>query len=172
VSAPPTIETSRLVLRAPTATDVDELHAIQGDRDAMRHTYWAPDREATRQRLEAYAARFEEDGFAPWTVVLKEDGSVVGWGGLNRDPFAPGWGVEVSYFIAPSHWGRGIATELVETAIQYLGLSEVAAFARAENAASVRVLEKTGFTFVDFVPELDRSRYLTRRPGRSPGSNS
>lgn len=163
---PPSVETRQLLLRMPSAADVDPLFGIQGDPDAMRFTWCAPDRDATARYLEAYAGRFAEDGYAPWTAVLKSQDRVVGWGGLNRDPWAPHWGTEVSYFIHRSFWGRGLAGELVaaslEIAFGELGLPAVAAFTRAENHASSRVLRRAGFSFVGHVPELERDRYVVR----------
>ena len=132
MQGPPALETRQLLLRAPRAADVDALFEIQGNPEAMRFTYCASTREDTAWHLEAYAARFVEDGFAPWTVVCRADEQVVGWGGLNRDPKAPHWGTEVSYFLHPRYWGRGFATELATASLQHafgeLGLSEVDAF--------------------------------------------
>ncbi len=160
---PPTVETRQLLLRQPKPADVDALFEIQGNREAMRWTYCAPHREATARYLEAYAARFAQDGFAPWTAVFKREERVVGWGGLNRDPEAPHWGTEVSYFVHPAYWGLGLATELVtaalELAFRELGLAEVGAFTKPENRGSSRVLEKTGFSFVRYVPELERDNH-------------
>lgn len=167
MQAPPTIKTRRLVLRPPEPADIDPLFEIQGDREAMRHTYVAHDRDATAEYLEAYAARFAEDGFAPWTAILESEQRVIGWGGLNRDPKAPHWGTEVSYFIHRAYWGRGLATELIqaslELAFRRLRLSEVLAFARPDNPASAQVLKKTGFTLVRYVPELERDQYALDR---------
>jgi RimJ/RimL family protein N-acetyltransferase len=113
VTRPPTIETRQLLLRALEPSDVDPLFAIQRDPVAMRFTYCSPNRAATREFLESYANRFAIDGFTPWTALLARDSRVVGWGGLNRDPKAPEWGVEVTYFIDPALAGRGLASELV-----------------------------------------------------------
>jgi RimJ/RimL family protein N-acetyltransferase len=157
------VKTRQLLLRAPVPEDVDALFRIQRDPDAMRHTWVATDRRATARRLEAYAERFAEDGYAPWTAVLRRDDRVVGWGGLNRDPQAPQWGTEVAYFIDPSQWGRGLATELVgaslRLAFREIGLTQVCAFTKTENHASRRVLEKAGFRFARRVPELERDEY-------------
>src|SRR5689334_24525553 len=98
----PVIETARLVLRAFREADVDPLYAIQGDRDAMRHTHAAQSRADCARWLGAYAALESSLGYAPWTAVLRAEDRVIGWGGLNIDPFAPGWGVEVSYFFHPA----------------------------------------------------------------------
>lgn len=134
----------------------------------MQFTYCAPDRAATARRINAYAARFAGDGFAPWTAVLKADDCVVGWGGLNRDPDAPDWGVEVSYFFHPAHWGRGLATELITASLALafgqLGLPEVGAFTKPANWASLRALQKAGFVFVRYVPELERDHFSLKRP--------
>jgi RimJ/RimL family protein N-acetyltransferase len=135
----------------------------------MRHTYIAPDREATAAHLDAYSARFAEDGFSPWVAVLLEERRVVGWGGLNRDPKEPHWGVEVAYFIHRSYWGRGFASELVHASLALafsdLGLPEVIAFTRPANHASSRVLIKAGFTFLRHVSELDRHQYVVTTDG-------
>ena len=166
-SGPPTVETRQLQLRKPQPSDVDALFEIQGNADAMRHTYVAPDRDATARYLQAYAAHFSEDGFAPWTALAGSDLRVVGWGGLHKDPQAPHWGPEVSYFIHSACWGRGLATELVRAALQLafetIGLAEVAAFTRPENEASQKVLTKSGFRLLHYVPELERDQYVFDR---------
>jgi RimJ/RimL family protein N-acetyltransferase len=168
VSGPTTIETPQLVLRAPEPGDVDPLYEIQGDASVMRHTFVATDREATEQFLRSHAARFAEDGFAPWTAVLKSERRVVGWGGLNKDPIAPEWGAEVAYFIHSRYHGRGLASEIVSAALRLafdeLALPEVYAFTRPANVASRRVLQKSGFHSVGYVAELERDRYVIRRP--------
>jgi len=146
---------------------VEALFAIQEDAKAMRHTRIAPDRDATARFLEAHTARFSQDGFAPWTALLRSQGCVVGWGGLLRDPEAPHWGPEVAYFLHRDYWGRGLASELVRAALRLafgdLDLAEVAAFTRPENHRSRRLLERTGFAFAGHVPELERDRYAIHR---------
>ncbi|MGD0272405.1 MAG: GNAT family N-acetyltransferase [Gaiellaceae bacterium] len=160
---PPTRRTPRLLLRAPEPADIDPLFAIEGNPEAMKHTICSPSREATVAHIHSYSARFAEDGFAPWTAVLASEERVVGWGGLNKDPGEPHWGVEVAYYIDPAYWGRGLATELVRESLALafddLGLDHVGAFSKPENVASVRVLVKNGFEWVRFVDELERDEY-------------
>ena len=156
-------KTAQLLLRALEPGDIDPLFAIQSDPAAMRFTYCSFSRAATAAHLESYAVRFSLDGFAPWTAVFAAESRIVGWGGLSRDPSAPHWGVEVAYFIHPSYWGRGLATELVQASLSLafteLGLPKVGAFARPENRASIRVLAKVGFVRIRFVPELERDEF-------------
>lgn len=129
----------------------------------MRFTFCSPSRAATKSYVESYSARFAEDGFAPWTIILAAENRIIGWGGLNRDPKEPHWGIEVAYFLNPAYWGRGLATELVweslNLAFYDLGLSQVGAFARPDNHASIRVLAKAGFVRVGFVPQLERDQF-------------
>lgn len=44
---------------------MNALFAIQGNAEAMQHTRVSRGRDATARFLEAHAARFPEDGFAP-----------------------------------------------------------------------------------------------------------
>jgi len=92
MNKPPTRRTTRLLLRALEPVDIDPLYEIQSDPEAMKFTYCSPSREATATRLEEYAVRFAEDGFAPWTVILASEDRIIGWGGLNKDPAEPEWG--------------------------------------------------------------------------------
>jgi RimJ/RimL family protein N-acetyltransferase len=45
-----------------------------------------------------------------------------------------------------------------------LGLPAIGAFARPDNAASIRVLEKCGLRFLRWEPALERNYYEVRRP--------
>ena len=159
-------ETTRLLLQDFDESHIDALYEIQGNRDAMKFTYWAESRAASAEHLWAYAASKKTNGFAPWTVFHKQDGRIIGWGGLSIDPFDTRWGPEVSYFIHPDHAGRGFATELVRETLNYgftdHVLTRIIAFARPENTASIRVLTKSGFSEVGYVRELERNQYAVQ----------
>jgi RimJ/RimL family protein N-acetyltransferase len=141
------------------------LFRIMGDPQAMRFTNVQPNLRACRRHIAAHEHQRRRVGCAPWTILEKASGVIIGWGGLYNDPFDPGWGIEVAYLFAPSAWGRGYATELVrfclEIADSHLRLESVVAFAHPDNAASRRVLEKTGFVAREFLPAMHR--YLYRR---------
>jgi len=164
-------ETARLILRRPSLADVPALFEFLGDTEAMRHTRADTSLRECRRRVAVHERRRRRSGYAPWTIMTKADRRIIGWGGLYDDPFCPGWGVEVGYFFHPVAWGQGYATELVgactSLADDILRLPEVRAFARPENAASHRVLNKAGFELVRFVPEMERLLYRRARPGKS-----
>ncbi len=167
-------ETEHLILREFLDSDVDPLYEIQGDRHYMRLTAWVESRDACEEGLRRYARSREVHGFAPWTVMHRSEGRVIGWGGLGVDPSAPEWGAEVSYFIHPRYQGRGFATELVRAALRHgfcdRALQTISAFARPENLASARVLAKCGFALVGYEPALERNRYKVRREGWADGA--
>lgn len=159
--------TARLLLRPLQTADLAPLFTIQQDPVAMRHTHVATAPDAAAQRLKAWEAERTRRGFAPWVLAGRDTGEVIGWGGLGVDPFDPGWGPEISYFLAPAAWGRGLATELVAAALSLafdeLALPAVSAFAMADNRASLRVLEKCGFEFLRDEPALERRHYRATR---------
>jgi RimJ/RimL family protein N-acetyltransferase len=68
-------------------------------------------------------------------------------GGIGLAPDADG--VELGYWIVPSHWGRGFATEagraVLAMARDTLRLDRLVSGHFAENPASGRVLRKLGF---------------------------
>jgi [ribosomal protein S5]-alanine N-acetyltransferase len=164
---PPPIDTPRLRLRRPVLADIPALFAFLGDPDAMRHTHADDSLRACRRRVLVHEWRRRIDGVAPWVIATRSEERIIGWGGLYRDPFEPDWGVEVGYFLAPAAWGRGYATELVAACLDLadhgLRLPELHAFAHPDNAGSRRVLEKSGFAALRFVPEMDRLLYRRRR---------
>jgi [ribosomal protein S5]-alanine N-acetyltransferase len=157
-------KTKRLVLSHFEASDVGALFSFMSDGPAMKHTYVAPSLEHCLARLSAYEGMRKSLGFAPWVVRTQQEGSIVGWGGLSIDPDEPDWGLEVSYAFSPGSWGKGFGTELVQASLGYafgiLQAPEVHAFAKPQNTASVRVLEKNGFTLLRYEPVLNRNHYL------------
>jgi RimJ/RimL family protein N-acetyltransferase len=52
---------------------------------------------------------------------------------------------QVTYWVARSHWGRGIATEALSQLLRHVKTRPLYASAASDNAASLRVLQKCGF---------------------------
>jgi len=53
---------------------------------------------------------------------------------------------EVTYWIGREHWGRGIATQALSLFLEEIKTRPIYARAAKDNIASLRVLEKCGFT--------------------------
>jgi ribosomal-protein-alanine N-acetyltransferase len=99
-------------LRRPVIADVPALYEFLGDADAMRQTHVDASFRACRRRIAEHEWMRRRNGYAPRTIVTRNAGAIVGWGGLYQDPFDVGRGPEVGYFFHPAAWGIGYANEL------------------------------------------------------------
>jgi len=113
----PSLETTHLTLRPFLAADLNPLYQIQSDPQAMQYTYRAATLDEFTAHMQAYLNLETMIGYAPWVIVARATDQLCGWGGLSIDPFAPGWGVEISYYFAQQVWGRGYATELTHATL-------------------------------------------------------
>lgn len=138
------IETARLVLRRPTLTDLDAVHAYASDPAITKFMGWA--RHETPQTTRAFLIMRDEewDSRGTGTFLVEKDGAVIGSTGLHTYDDAP---AATGYIIARPHWGNGYATEATRAMIDLArkrGYPRVEAGCHPENVASIRVLEKCG----------------------------
>jgi RimJ/RimL family protein N-acetyltransferase len=82
-------------------------------------------------------------------IERRDGGKLIGWCSVGQ--WNPTYrSASLGYCLDEAAWGRGIATEaagaLLDWAFEALDLLRVQAEADTRNAASVRVLEKLGFT--------------------------
>ena len=147
------LETERLILRDHELADLEPFCAMESDPLYRGHQPVHPREELERRFRNTWLPRKEMGMLA---TVLKEDGRYIGRTGLY--PFRTDAGVIVpgeatlAFYLARPHWGRGLATEAgrayVEHGFRDLGLTKIHAGMNAANLASVRVIEKLGFSWV------------------------
>jgi RimJ/RimL family protein N-acetyltransferase len=135
----------RLFLRPGWPEDWQELFGLIHDEGIVRNLASAP-WPYTPEHAREFAAKVQETGLPSFFVTLPTaDGAkLIGCAGLGRD----GDQVELGYWIARDHWGRGYATEAVRAVLSVaraLGHRRVVASHFFDNPASGRVLEKAGF---------------------------
>ncbi len=106
-----------------------------------------------RGRFDAHWEKMRGDSAVMLRTVLA-DGVVVGHAAV----FGPPEEREVTYVIGRAYWGRGIATRALAELIRLEGTRPLHAGAAADNAGSIRVLEKCGFTVTGRVREFARAR--------------
>lgn len=152
VGGPPTIETERLTLRKLTPDDAKAIFAYSSDPEVARYVTWETHRtiEDSRAFLDLTLAKYEGGGEPDWGIMYKGDGRFVGACGFV------GWvpehaRAEVGCALAREYWGRGLVSEALRAMIRFgferMGLNRVEARCTTANAASVRVMEKSGMTY-------------------------
>lgn len=149
MSSVASIESTRLQLEPLTLEEGEAL--LRGDRSA--HS-WAPDfptdgdlRQATILRNAPQRAVSPANPWGPYTLVEKSTGLAIGGIGFKGHPDARG-AVEIGYGICSSRQGQGLMSEAVarlSALARSLGANCVTAETDASNAASQRVLQKSGF---------------------------
>lgn len=114
-------------------------------RDGLPYPYTEQDgREYISEMLAA-------DGDGTFAFAVTVDGRAVGSIGVFRQGNIHRQTAELGYYIAESHWGKGIMTEAVKQICGYVfGKSDIIriyAEPFAHNVASCRVLENAGFRY-------------------------
>ncbi len=141
------IRTERLLLRPARPSDVDGMHAIFSDAEAMAHWSTAPHED--RGQTEAWINLMLDAQAAGPTLdfIIERDGETVGKIGFWRPP-------ELGYILRRDLWGQGLASEalaaVIRAAFDVGGLDEIQAEVDPNNLASVRLLEKQGFQRTGF----------------------
>jgi RimJ/RimL family protein N-acetyltransferase len=101
----------------------------------------------TRTWLERAAARFETDGLSYWTVRRRDNGTIIGVGGAQRQR-TRAW--NLNYRIAATEQGRGYATELARAAYSAAASMDasvpIIAWIAPRNSQSRNVAERLGLT--------------------------
>lgn len=149
VGLPVIILSARLRLRRPTQTDAQIIYAgWASDPRVTRFMSW-PRHESIEDALRF--VEFSDSEWARWPagpylVERLDTGEVIGSSGFG---FHTANKAELGYILSGLAWGQGFATETVNALVTVatgFGLLELDAPVHPANAASIRVLEKCGFT--------------------------
>ena len=144
------LSTSRCDLHPVTEADADALHALWIS-PGVRRFLWDDEiisDERTDDAIHTSETLFERNDFGLWVARDRFDRSLAGFVGIW--PFREAQEFELLFGIDERLWGHGYATEIGQAVIEYcfktLRMPVIRASTDAENGASVRVLEKLGFT--------------------------
>lgn len=148
---PEELQTDRYLLRRVVPNDAKAIFDSYGtDAIATRYLGWKPHQcvKQTRAFLERVATEWDEGTGFPLVAFDREaPDELVGM----FHPHIRGSTVSYGYVLSPASWGKGCATEvmhwLVDHALSHPQIHRAEAFCDVENAASARVLEKTGMAF-------------------------
>lgn len=164
----PVLAGPRIRLRVPRPGDAEAVHAYASDPDVTLYLSWPTHRGlADTQEWITRAIKGWAQG-TDFAYVIEADGQVVGATGVTpvarhaRTPAGctpnPGEAcgdagerrvARLGYVLARHAWGKGYATEavgvLTRTVLADPAVEQVEALVHPDNAASLRVLEKSGF---------------------------
>ncbi|MBM7438052.1 GNAT family N-acetyltransferase [Streptomyces sp. HB132] len=139
-----------LVLRDWTEADLVAMPDLFDHADIA---YWTPivspfDEAAARVRLDR-DRQLRAEGTAVLLAITTDGRAPLGEVMLRRAPE----GMEIGYAVGPAHRGQALASRAVRVmaayAFEQLGVDQVILELEAENAASVGVAVKAGFSLLD-----------------------
>jgi RimJ/RimL family protein N-acetyltransferase len=146
---PPTIETSRLLLRAWTRHDLKAHAEMSADPVAMRYI-GDGGRRSIKARAGVKSRCTSAIGCSEATVSGRWSGRRTASGSVRLGFWnPPGWpGLEVGWKLSRHAWGEGYATEAGQAAIEWawrtLDTPELISVIQPGNTASIRVAERLG----------------------------
>ncbi len=153
LSAPPRerFETARLTAERLLAGHLPQLRQMDRDPQVMQWLGGTRDDAALDAYLARNLAHWEQFGYGVWILRSADSGAFAGRSVLRHVDVDGVDEVEVGYGFLPVYWGRGLATEItaacLDVARRDVGLDSVVGLAAPGNAASRRVLEKSGLRF-------------------------
>jgi RimJ/RimL family protein N-acetyltransferase len=147
--------TERLQIRPITDADREAVLDLLTDK-LVGKTYMLPEYQNRDEAVGLFRRLTELSADeSRYVAGVYLDGSFIG---MTNAVEIKGTQVEMGYAYLPDYYNRGYATEAFRGTIQYLfdqGFETVLAGAFAENAASMRVMEKSGMTRQDYTDEIE-----------------
>ncbi len=151
---PPTIHTSRMILRPIDFSDADSIYAYAKNPNVCKYTLW--EMHQSVQDSQDYIKDYIFDYYAkgvpePLGIALKENPKkiigTVGCFWTSKSAKA----MELAYAIGEEHWGKGLVPEASKAVMDYCfkeyNLKRIQARCKTENKASAKVMDKLGMTF-------------------------
>ncbi|MEO7992758.1 MAG: GNAT family N-acetyltransferase [bacterium] len=140
-------------LRPITDEDLDLLFEQESDPIAHHMVAFAEPERGNRDGFDAHWARIRQLD-SVLVRAIERDGVLVG----HIAKFERDGNAEVTYWIGRPFWGQGIATAALRQFLIEFPLRPIRAGAVADNAGSLRVLEKCGFQRTGNVIEFAQGR--------------
>lgn len=161
----PSIETDRLILRAPHLDDLPAMtaffatersHMVGGPRDAFDS--W--------KSLMGRFGHWAVHGYGGWHFAEKASGAFAGWTGMIN---APGWDEpELGWVVMQEFEGKGLAYEAALAARDYAarhqGLNGVISYIAHANDRSRALAERLGATYERDGELLGKKAQIWRHP--------
>ncbi len=149
------LETERLRFRRFELSDAEELYKHHQEPELMK---WIPnesyqDIAEAKDAIKFYADCVDKNQL-PFVLAieLKENGKLIGDTGISEVEGKQGE-VEIGYSICGTYQGKGLATETLKTITDFIsnhfGVKILYGRIMHGNMASVKVMEKCGYNYID-----------------------
>jgi len=161
----PTLDTNRLILRAPRLSDLPRMTAFFAT--PRSHMVGGPRTETeTFQSLASRLGHWALRDYGLWHIEEKASGLFLGWAGMI---FAPGWDEpELGWTVMRDAEGKGIASEAAIAARTYAGthqnLNGVISYIDPENTRSMTLAQRLGAAFERTGQLLGKPYHIYRHP--------
>jgi RimJ/RimL family protein N-acetyltransferase len=160
------LETTRLLLRAPRLSDLDAMFELQTDPVANRFSPSGPldSREAALALLQGWLAHWQTQGFGYWAIARREQPEqLIGFGGVMNRTVGGVTGLYLYFRFRPQEWGQGLASEMalqaLELAFEQQRAANVLAVVLPANTPSRKTLERIGMLLKSSLADV---------PGQAP----
>jgi ribosomal-protein-alanine N-acetyltransferase len=143
----PILPSKRFILRPPASKDAE--NALLSIAEVTRFSNHAPSKEQS-QRLVTWMSKLYTSGKGCAWIIEDRAANLIG--AIRYNSFEKKWKCgEIGYELHPDFWGKGLMSEAVGLIVicghQTFGLNRIEAWTLPGNAASDRVLEKSGFRY-------------------------
>lgn len=156
------IITKNLIISRVSHRHADALFRIYGDveNNAYNPSPPFPSIEHSQSVLNTWIEHWSVKGIGNYAISMASDeSSIIGFGGFSFKKFRGKEIISLGYKFTPNAWGNGYATEFVNAIVEHTILPgnviEVIARTHPDNIASIRVLEKTGFIYLEIYDDND-----------------
>ncbi len=145
---PKNFQSKRLIYRPYKFEDIDQILKYAADPEWSRYLpVPVPYTRTDAEKFVASQLLLEWEKNPSWALALQGESI----GGINIRLFPEHALAEVGYSIARPHWGKGLASEALQTILDLAfrndeRLNRVRAMADARNIGSIKVMEKCGMS--------------------------
>ena len=146
------LETERLFLRQFSIEDAEFILTLLNEPSFLRYIGDKKVRDlndAQQYILNGPVISYKQNGFGLYLVELKESRVPIGMCGLIKREELPD--VDIGFAFLPDYWNRGFASEAAAVVMRHaqetLKLKRIVAITNPDNDASIKLLQRMGFTF-------------------------
>jgi [ribosomal protein S5]-alanine N-acetyltransferase len=159
------LETERLLFRLHEPADIDAYCAMEMDPDVRRYIGGKPRTREEAEKRFLPGLEYAPNNLSMRATIYKPENKYIGRCGIyphfDKDDNPIGGEASLGLYIAKPYWGMGLATEagcaFIDFGFNKLDIRRIVTSIQTDNNASIKVIEKLGFTLEYAEPGNPRS---------------